>query len=297
MNNEWFFFALLAPALWSIIILIDDNLLRDVYKNPVFGTIISGLFGIVPVFALFFIPFQLPSTAVIILGLITGFLVVSSYWFYFSALKHESPSIVAALWNLYPALVPFLAFIFLQETVAINQYLGVAIVIGTSILLSLIDIKKFKFSRALLLMTIASVFLAVDSIAQKYIYNQVDFWSGFVFVSLGMGLAAIFFMISFKDGRSFINDFKKNFRKFIWIFVGAELINLLAILMMNYALSKGPATIVKSMEGVIPIYILILAFILAPFFPKFFREATEGAFRKRAILMIIMLFGLYLIYR
>src|SRR5260221_4158500 len=102
---SWFYLALLAPFLWAIVVLIDDNLIHHVYKSPYYGAIISGLFGVVPLISLSIRPVQATSTLVAVLATTAGFLTAVYYFFYFKALETESPSIVIAMFGLTPALV------------------------------------------------------------------------------------------------------------------------------------------------------------------------------------------------
>ena len=118
---NWFYIALIAPALWALVNIIDDNLLRGVYEDPFFGTIISGLFALLPLLSLFFVKITIPPINALIAALLSGFLLVCAYFFYFKALWHELPSITAALWNLSPALIPFLAFILVFELCNIEK--------------------------------------------------------------------------------------------------------------------------------------------------------------------------------
>ena len=143
----WFFIALIGPAIWAMVNLIDDNMINKVYKTPFFGTIISGLFALIPLLSLFFIDIVIPPVKIILLATVAGFLMVCSYFFYFETLMSESPSITIALWNMSIAIVPFLAFFFLGEKLRLIQYIGFAVVLLSSMALSAVNIKKFKLSK------------------------------------------------------------------------------------------------------------------------------------------------------
>lgn len=291
---DWFYIALIAPALWALVNLLDDNLIRGVYSSPAFATIISGLLAAMPVLSLFFVDINIPSLNIVFVALLGGFLLLSSYLFYFKALLEDSPSVVITLWKLSPAVVPFLAYFFLKEVLTLNQYLGFVIILGASLGISAVNIKKFQFSRAFYLMVVASGFTAVSAILFKWVYNHTDFWSGFVFVSLGMGLGGLIYILVLKDGKNFFSDLNKK-KKWLGIFVLAEILNISAVLFSNLALSQGPVSLVKVVEGVQPIYIILFSFLLYPFFPKYFREVTSGNTKRKTIFILIMLVGLYLI--
>jgi drug/metabolite transporter (DMT)-like permease len=296
MEINWFFLALLSPALWAIVVLIDDNLLRGVYKSPSVGTVVMGIFSLLPLLGLLFFPISVPSILIIFLSLISGFLLVISVWFYFKSLNIETPSVVLALWNLTYVIVPVIAYFFLGEFLRPLQYLGFALVLFASFLISLPKLKNLKIHKAFSLMFLSSVLYAISSVLQKYVYNSTDFWSGYVFITIGTSIAGLLFIVFSPKGRQFLKDYTKKYKKYTWIFILSETIYIIAVLFNNLAISKGPVSLVKVIEGVEPIYILLFALIFYPFAPKYFREAVAGNKLKKLILMGIMLIGLYIIY-
>lgn len=292
---DWFYVALLSPALFAVVNILDDNLLRSVYRTPFFGAIVSGLFSLLPLISLFFVTITIPPLPILLLCLLIGFLTVSYYLFYFKGLSLDAPSIVISLFNMSPAFVPFLAYVFLHETLEVNEYIGFIVILLASVGISVIEIKKLKFSPALYPIAFASFMYAIIAILQKYIYSFVDFWSGYIFISIGLGLGAIFYMVFFKEGRAFPKEFKRIFKKWIFIFVIVELIGISAELSINYAISQGPVSLVKVIEGIQPMYVLLFAILFFPFFPKYFREATHGNIAKKIFFMGLMLVGLYFV--
>ncbi|MBP9716573.1 MAG: DMT family transporter [Candidatus Levybacteria bacterium] len=294
--EQWFLLALLAPALFALVNIIDDNLLRNVYRSAHFGAIISGLFGLLPLTALFFVDISVPNPIVASLGLLAGFLTVMYYYFYFRGLEVEKPSVVISLFSLAPALIPFLAYFFLKEVLTLNQYLGFGIILFSSLLISATDIKKFKFSPALLLIGFGALIFAIISVIGKYVYTEVDFWTGYMLFSMGMGLGALFLLFT-KKGRDFGKEFKKTFKKWILVFIAVELLGISAEFVGNLAISRGPVSIVKVVEGIQPIYVLVFAVLLFPFFPKYFRDAAGENKLRNGILMLVMIVGLFLVYK
>ncbi|MCP4146770.1 MAG: EamA family transporter [bacterium] len=293
---NWFYIALISPALWAVVCLFDDNLVRDVYRNAVYGAIISGVMSLSILVILPFIEITIPSWEIQLAALAAGMVFVYSYVFYFRALESEYPSVTVALWNLTSVFVPVLAYIFLDEVLNGTQYFGLFLIILASFSLSVLDVRKFKFSKALYLMMFASFLTAGTALIEKYIYLRTDFWSGFVFLSIGMGVGGFSLMVITKQGRCFIGDFNKKLKKWIWVFVISELINVAAVLVSNLAISKGPVSAVKVIEGVLPIYMLIFAVILHYFFPQYFREGKNKGALKKGLLMALMIIGLYFVH-
>lgn len=292
---DWFYLAIISPALFALVVIIDDNLIRGAYnKSAFFGAIISGIFGSLPLLGIFLYPITPSPIHIILLGIVSGFLTIIYYFLYFHALLKDVPSIVIAIFSLSPAIIPLLEFLIFRQSLTLSQHIGFVIILTATFFLSIVDIKKFKFSKTLYLVSIAAVLNAIAAVIGKYVYSQTDFWSGYMFFCIGLLLSAVFLMISFKKGRTFIGEFKSTFKKWLWIFVIAETLNIGAEFTLNRALSLGSASLVKVMEiGLQPIFILLFALLLYPVFPAYFREATYGSRVKKLMLMVLILSGLF----
>lgn len=291
----WFIAILTATLLWAIVVLIDDNLLSNVYRTASFGAIISGLFGFIPSFYLFLNNETLIlDPRIVIPAVVTGILTVVFYYYYFKTLMVDEPSVTIALFNLAPAIVPFLAFIFLGELLHIRHYVGMAILVSSSAILSLVDAKKLKFTKSIRYAIAGSIIYAIVSITAKYAYDQAVFRDVYMWVSFGFGIGGLSFLILDKKA-----DFKKVIKRspllLLVVFALSEFINIAAEFTQGFAISSGPVSLVRAAEGTQPIFILLLGILLSPIFPKYFRETIDKKFSKKLILMLIMVFGLVLI--
>lgn len=295
---SWFYLALLAPLLFAIVNLIDDNLVRHVYKSPYYGAIISGLFGAVPLVSLLVRPLDSTTPTVTGLGVLAGFLTAVYYYFYFRALETESPSVVIAMFGLAPAIILVLANVFLGEQLVAKQLVGFGVVLFASFALGLVEIKKFKFSKALFLVATAAALYAVSSLFSKYVFERTSFYTGFMYFSAGMGLGGVYFwlVLRFLKQTDFLRELRRNSKKVLTLFVVAEAIAVAAEFTQNLAVSRGPLSLVKVIEGIQPIYVLLIALLFYRLSPKHFREAAEGGLARKFTLMTIGLAGLFLIY-
>lgn len=295
--QDWLLYSLLFPALFAVVNILDDNLLRKVYRSAYFGAIISGFFGMLPLILGLFFPIQLASLPVILTGVFCGFLTVIYYFFYMRALGEESPSVVIALSNMTPVFALLIAFLFLGETLTTKNLIGFVLILTASFVLSLADFsfKKPSLSKGLLSVVTASLIYAVVGILSKFVYSNVDFISGYMYFAVGLGIGGLFLSIVPKKGRGFYREFGKKFKKYIAIFFLIELIGIAAEVLNNLAISTGPVSLVKVVEGVQPLYVLFYAVLLYPLFPVYFREAKTGGKLKKVICMLVILTGLYLI--
>ena len=296
MELQWLFFALLTPVLWSAVVFVDDSLLRNVYRSPSVGVIISGLFGLLPLVSLYWLDLQTIPPLIAGIAMVSGVLTIMNYYFYFRALEKEAPSIVIAMFSLTPAIVPFLAFALLGETLTQQQILGFIIILMFTFMLAVIDVKKLKFSKALLPVILASILVAFALIAGKFVYERVDFYTGYMYYSIGVGIGTLPFLYMKLMMTEKLKKRKKIPKKSLLIIplvlVGSELINLAAELSSNIAISLGPVSLVEVIQNTQPMYMLVIALLLYPFFPKYFREAKDGRVKFKLLMMLGIICGL-----
>jgi drug/metabolite transporter (DMT)-like permease len=294
---SWFYLALLAPLLYAVVNLIDDNLLRFVYRGPYLAAAVSGLFGALPLLSLPFIHWTPITTTLAVTMAAAGFLNALYYFFYFRALELESPSVVVAMFSLVPATLPILAYYFLDERLTQVQLIGFAIILLASFGLALSEVRKFKFSAALVPVLIVVALVDVISLLTKYVYDRAEFYPAFMFFSLGLGLGGLYFpLVMFYDRTK--HDFstlKSKIKKVIPLLILVELLGVAAEFTINLARSRGPVSLVSVLEGIQPVYVLLIALLFYPFAPKYFREAAEGGLAKKFALMACIATGLFLV--
>lgn len=228
--------------------------------------------------------------------MVGGALTIFNYYFYFRALEREAPSVVIAMFSLTPAILPFLAYYFLGENLTERQIIGFIIILAFTFMLAAIDVKKLKFSRALLPVMLASILVAFALIAGKFVYDRVDFYTGYIYFSIGLGIGTIPFlylklMLPDASKKKKMSKRKRNIIIVAVVLIFSELLNLAAELSSNLAISKGPVSLVEVIQNTQPMYMLGIALLLYPFFPKFFREAKDGRVKFKILMMLGIICG------
>jgi len=293
---SWFYLALLAPFLYAITNFFDDNLLRFVYKSPYLAVTFSGAFGMLPLLSLLFLPHQTIAPHLLLLTVLAGAITIGYYFFYFKGLESDTPSVVVALLSLAPVMLPFLAYFLLHERLGTGEIAGFGLVLVASLALTVLDIKQFRFSKALLPAALAAVGIAVASLLTKYTYERAAFYPAYMGYSAGMGIGGLlFFGLNYTDNRANLRTIRGSIKKLLPIFILAEGINLVAEFTLNLAISRGPVSIVRVMEGMQPIYVLLITLALYPLSPKYFREAEAGQHLKKFALMAVCIAGLVVV--
>jgi drug/metabolite transporter (DMT)-like permease len=229
----------------------------------------------------FFVTARVIPARLAVLAVAAGFLTLVYYFFYFKGLESDSPSIVIALFGLAPATIPLLAHFLVHERLFAMEIVGFMIVLIASLGLAVTDVRRFKFSKALMPMVMAVVFMDAVSIMTKYVYQQTDFYPAYLYFSVGMGLGGVFFLLlKFSDNKKAIRTIGKTIKKLLPVFVVAELFGLSAEFTLNLAISRGPVSLVKVIEGVQPMFVLLISFGLYPLLPSTLEKPEPAGFSR-----------------
>lgn len=133
--------------------------------------------------------FSLPSTEVALIAFGTGFIYVLSSLIYFTGVKHGDPSTMIVFLNTKPALVVVAAAAVLGEVLSTAQYIGLATVIGASLLLSFARIDgSLKLRTTAKYGMVFAVVVATIDIISKYVVVNASPMVFFALASIGMGI-------------------------------------------------------------------------------------------------------------
>lgn len=293
----WVFFTLLAQFLWSISNIVDKYLLSRYIKNPMVFLIFMCFFSLISAFIVsFFIQISIPSMNIMILSLLTGVIWVIVILFYFKSLLIEEVSRISPLFSISSIFVLILATIFLNEIFTMEKYVGIFLIVIGSILISLKKHVKFKISKALFFMVIATLFLAIRNVLLKFLLNYLTYWNVFFWTRVGSFLTAPVLIYFFY--KPLIKTFKivKKYPKtavYVSITEGA---NVGGVFFITVALSIGFASLVSALGQVQPLFILTIATLLSVFKPQIIKEELKGSIIfLKLIAILIIIFGAVLL--
>lgn len=297
VTMSWFFLALLAPFIYAIVNLIDDSLMRFIYKSPYLAAAVSSIFGALPLLSLFVADWSPISWSFASMMIIAGMLTSFYYFFYFKALEKEAPSVIVAMFSLIPATLPIFAYFLLDERLSAVQLAGFLVVMLASLGLALTDVRKLQFSKAIFAVLAVVLLVDIISLLTKYVYDRAVFYPAFMCFSAGIGVGGVYFLFAAikRKTKDDLSALRGRLKKLLPILLTVELFGVAAEFTTNLAVSRGPVSLVNVLEGTQPIYVLAIALLLFPFAPKLFREASEGGLAKKFTLMGVIIVGLFII--
>ncbi len=300
----WIILTLSAIFLWSLVNISDSYLVeRNKHIGHPIGSLVifSALFGFIAALGIFLFTkdsFQLSVSDIAIL-VIAGFCNLLWIVFYLNALSHDDVSSVVPWFLTAPLFAYILGYFVLDEKLIPKQLIGGFIILIGGLILS---IRKNKDSteggykvrwKPILLMTIASLLIAVWGILFKFVGKESGFWVASFWEHIGLGISGIIVLVfakSYREGFSLM--FKQSGRSILTLNLFSETATIVGNLLANYALLLVPVTMVFLLEVSQPMVVFLLGIICTKFFPKILTEdiSLKNILHK-TISIIIMIVG------
>lgn len=322
VSSQWLIIAFLAPMFWSLVNIIDVYFVDGVYKDELDGTIIFGIFQIIPSILLtFFInpnilakltDFRMGHFFInnsLLLAVLGGFLFTSAFFFYFKALFNQNDvALLQVLWNLSVIVIPTFTFIFLRERLPLLGYVGIAITLLGATLISFSERLKTKFSSKYISIMIGAVLLlSLSMIIEERVYSNLSsmgygnhgFLIGFLFFSIGSFLGGVFFIFYGKRNPTAL------IKKYYKLFFLAEGLTFLGTLASQRAIDISPSvSYVAAVETFVPVFVLAFSLLIVliskiiktnkEMIRRIYNEQLDGVWVK-IFATITMAVGVYLI--
>lgn len=295
---NWLTYALLAPAIYTIVNFLDKYIVEKHVKDyrgmPIYGGITGLVIG--TVFWFFnnkpLLPFY--DGAIILLS---GMLLIWGAAIYFRAISTEDASIVIFLFQLNPLFVLLFSAILLKESITPTQILGFFLILAATAWVSYEGKGKARFNKAITYVMLANILWALAAVLAKFSINTNSLGQIISYESWGLGLGSLLIFIIFKSVRSaFIESIMTIRKKIIGVMFLNEIIFVISKSLTFAAYSLGPITLVSAISSTQVFFGTLYGAILTLIFPKIFHENLEKkTILKKIIAGVIVVSAIYLI--
>lgn len=297
---QWFFMALGATFLWSLVNLADKYLVTNYSgKETSSGSLVlfSSLVGLVTSFLI-----GIFTHGIFAISLSDKFLLIfigafSICWIIFYLLTLEIEDVSATIpWMLtIPIFGYILSYFFLHETLTQKQLIGTIIIFLGAIVLS-VDFSKIKIilkKKIALYMLLSCLIYAINGVIFKLVASANSFWVASFWEYLGLGLGGIFIFLFFGSyRRDFIYNISNSGFFIFSVNVISESTTIIGNLLTHYALLLVPVTMVFLVGSFQPAIVLFLTLFSTKFFPKIVKEnLTKRILLPKIIAIMIMIIG------
>jgi drug/metabolite transporter (DMT)-like permease len=292
---SWLLVIILAYFLLAIVALLDKYIVVTPVINP---KVFSFYVGILGILAWFLVPFgflKIPALSVILLAILAGVIRIAAMFYYFTAMKECEASRVSSIMG---AVITLTTFLFSYILSAGEKFLGSKELIAFLLLLSggflisfekekSLTLKNLKFS------SLGGFLFALSFVLSKISYSEQPFLSGYIWMSLGFVLAAVFLFSLFKEVREEIFS-KKDFlqKKIFPLFVLDQGMGAVFFILQNWAIALAPLaylSIISALEGIQYVFLLIFIVLISLKFPHILKEEISSKVLLQKIVSICLI--------
>ncbi|MBI4181475.1 MAG: EamA family transporter [Candidatus Aenigmarchaeota archaeon] len=299
----WLEYALAAAVVLSAVHLLEKHVLIDELKDPVFATTVAGFstFLLLALLAAFANPFLLPPW-IALLAFAAGVAYNLSAIPYFTAEEGEEVSRVTPMLNLQAVFIALFAAAFLGESLATSAYVGMFLVVGGAMLITMKHRPALRLPRpfrrrvsvhSLATLVLAStLLLAVRNLLLDAATASSPLFAVLAWVGLG-GLSVGAILLAFHHPR-----IRGTNKKGIEHFLAASVLAFLFFLLASRAIAEGPVSLVSAVLSTSIFFVFLGAVLLSRTHSHIVREELRGssiAIKLAAMLLIFI--GLWLVVR
>ncbi len=294
------FLAAIPPLLWASINHVDKYAVDRFMKGREAGSLVifTGIAGLLVAILLHLVgaPSSVPFLYAIPM-LAAGTMLVLSYVPYLYALEHDEATNIAPLFQLVAPLAYLSALVFLHERVQVSQLAAGGVIFLGALVLSF-DFKRTRIkAKSFFLMLLTSFMIALNVVMFKSFALSTDFWTSVYYDVLGAAIAgAILFLVISSYRTSFIGAIREHKYKVVLINMYAELLNIFARMINCFVALTLSIAVVQFINGLQPLFILILGIVFTKFTPQYVKEAVDRkALIQKGVAIALMISGLALL--
>ena len=313
----WIFVTISAYFLGALAIILDKYLLTsEKISTPAVYAFYVGVLGLgVLLFSplgFFFGSFvlKIPTASQFWLSMESGILFLFAIMaLYFAVKKSQASKVTPVFYSVIPMVTFILAYFSGLEIFSWEKELGIGLLIVGGLLISFdlpLRLNKKKFFAGFYLSLLAGTLMGVSTYLLKLVYQQQNFYNGYVWTRLGAFLGTLMLLAvptwNKQISKSIFTRRKKSQRKENLktggIFVVNKIIGGSSSALINLAIGLGSVTLINSLVSLQYVFVLVIAVLLAKKLPHIFEERLlfwDWAQKIGAI--VIIAGGMFLISR
>jgi uncharacterized membrane protein len=298
----WLLLAFCGPVCWAISTHIDKYLVDRYFRDSDTAVLMlfTALLGVALLPLIWWIEPAIlkPSWKEIAVMAVSGVLYMGAILFYLRAIQSEEASVVAPLFQASTLFTLLLGYLFLHERLSTPKLLGMALIIGGALSLSLRrGAQARRFKGGLILSMLGATFvLALASVLFKFFAIRDDFWTTTFWTFAGEGVFGALLLLRPSYRRQFAELFRQNPGPVMGVNAANELINLGGGLSVRYASLLAPVALVSAISSTTTFFVFLFGILLTIFLPRFGREdLSAGNLVRKALGALLIGAGVALI--
>jgi uncharacterized membrane protein len=293
---EWFFFALAAMLIFPLCNVISKIILTKKINDVLSYNLLTYIFDIFLII-LFVLVLKITLDFTAALSILYGFSFFFLWILYFHAIKKEEVSRVALTRSSVPIFVLILSSIFLGESLSLNNYIGIGLLVVSSVLASYKKSgKKFHLSAAFGIIIIFVFGSALMGILSKYTMGFTDYWNFFLWSTVGGQIGSLMFLIVPKLRRNLAKQASMIERRTWLMLLVSYLLGNIGYVFYYSAISMAKISLISALMSARPMLLFLYALALTIFMPHILKEdVSRSSLIMKGLAGIMVIIGSYLI--
>ncbi|MFA5714830.1 MAG: hypothetical protein WC998_03760 [Candidatus Paceibacterota bacterium] len=285
--------AIIFSYLFFALASLGDKIVLNGPSKPKSYTFFVGIFSILAVFLIPFVEFNFPTGTGLMLIIAEAIVYVAGLYALFYALENFDVSrIVPMIGATQPIFIALLSAAFWgYEKLKGNEALAFVALLAGSVLIS-IDKNPKITKKSLEISLAASVLFSLDFILSKFVFLEMPFWQGFIWMRIFSFIFVLIFLFD-KGFRKEMSEDNAGFNKKTGIiFILAQGAGGAANILQSLSIALAPVTylaIMNSMRGLQYVFLFILTALLYSFFPKVLKEEMSKRMVIQKLVSIILI--------
>jgi len=304
-SMTWFFVSLIAPLIFSLVNHAEKIILVRYFQAQGVGGLMIFI-GVISAPAAVILAIIAPE-ALAVGAARSGLLLGSGLFYavscvtYLTALQRHDASYVVPFWQLTPVFTYALGFAWLGEKLESSRLLGGVVVIFGAVSMSLhptterlrIDI------RSIVLMTASSAALALGFVLFKFGGEGLGTEAALFWNQAGLSLVSGMFLLFPTSRASFLASFRQETLIPVVLNVGAQIFDVIAVIIANVAVRMAPAALVVLVEyAVQPLFVFLIGAVLTLIAPRWVAEdISPRTLLHRSAAICVMTLGVWIVLR
>ncbi len=135
----------------------------------------------------------------------------------------------------------------------------------------------------------SSILFASSHVVSKYIFNNVDFISGFIWIRIGSFIAAAILLLSIANRKAIFGQTKRVGASTSFTFILGQSAGAISFIMINWAISLGSVTLVNTLQGLQYVFLFLLVLFIARNRPDWLGEDMRKKVVIQKIIAILLI--------
>lgn len=272
---------------------LGDKIVLSGPSKPKSYTFFVGILSLFSVFIIPFVEFGFPSGIGLAFIVLEAIVYVAGLYAMFYALENFDVSkVMPTIGATQPVIIAILSVFFWgYQKLEGNEILAFIILLTGSVLIS-IDKNPKITKKSLEISLIASFLFSLDFIYSKFVFTEMSFWQGFIWMRIFSFIFVLIFLFD-KGFRKEMEEENSGFNKKTGIvFIVAQIFGGLANILQSWAIFLVPVSylaIMNSMKGIQYVFLFVLVVLISSFLPKVLKEEINKKIIIQKIVSILLI--------